>query len=153
MATRSRIGIQGEDGKIRSIYCHWDGYIDGNGKMLDKYYTTPEQVNALMDCGDISSLGTYYDEAISKFKWAKQFAYNINTAEYKAFEFLTGDVTMAYKDRGEDNVGAVTSNTLDDFLNLSEEYVYLFKKDENGKYQWYVLGGDIEVMTLLKGRL
>lgn len=29
MSTRSRIGIEMPDGKIKSIYCHWDGERNG----------------------------------------------------------------------------------------------------------------------------
>lgn len=35
MATRSRIGMKMPDGKIKSIYCHLDGYIkDGVGERV-----------------------------------------------------------------------------------------------------------------------
>ena len=39
MATRSTIAMKTEDGKVRAIYCHWDGYIAYNGKMLIGEYT------------------------------------------------------------------------------------------------------------------
>ena len=57
MATRSSIAIKTEDG-IKSIYCHWDGYVDHNGKILNQFYSTSIMVNALMDLGDLSTLGT-----------------------------------------------------------------------------------------------
>ena len=28
MATRSAIGMKTPEGKIKAIYCHWDGYVD-----------------------------------------------------------------------------------------------------------------------------
>jgi hypothetical protein len=56
MATRSYIGKQQSDGTIRSVYCHWDGYPDGVGKTLVKFYTDEQNVDALIDMGDISSL-------------------------------------------------------------------------------------------------
>ena len=38
MATRSTIAMKTPEGKIRAIYCHWDGYPEHNGKMLlDNY--------------------------------------------------------------------------------------------------------------------
>jgi hypothetical protein len=43
-------------GKIRAIYCHFDGYLDGVGKMLYNHYTTEEKVHQLMDLGNLSSL-------------------------------------------------------------------------------------------------
>ena len=56
MATRSRIAIENQDGTVTSIYCHWDGYTSGVGKMLEKWYTTQAKVEALIELGDISSL-------------------------------------------------------------------------------------------------
>ena len=56
MATRSTIAIKTEDG-IKAIYAHWDGYIEHNGRILREQYKTAEQVNALIELGDISQLG------------------------------------------------------------------------------------------------
>ena len=56
MATRSTIAIRTEDG-IKAIYAHWDGYIEHNGRILREQYKTTEQVNALIELGDISQLG------------------------------------------------------------------------------------------------
>jgi hypothetical protein len=56
MSTRSRIGIENQDGTTTSIYCHFDGYISGVGKLLKEYYTTQAKVKALIKLGDISSL-------------------------------------------------------------------------------------------------
>ena len=40
MGTRSSIAIKTEDG-IKAIYCHWDGYIDNNGRILKEHYQSP----------------------------------------------------------------------------------------------------------------
>ena len=65
MSTRSLIAQQAEDGSIRSIYCHFDGYPDHHAPILIEHYTTPELVTALIDLGDLSSLaekiGEYHD--------------------------------------------------------------------------------------------
>ena len=57
MSTRSFIGIERPDGTVRAIYCQWDGYPEGNGRLLEKHWTKPEKIEKLMDLGDISSLG------------------------------------------------------------------------------------------------
>lgn len=57
MGTRSTINIKTEDGRYKGIYCHWDGYVSHNGRILVNYYTTTEQVEALIALGNISSLG------------------------------------------------------------------------------------------------
>jgi len=57
MGTRSNIAIQNTDGTVEMQYCHWDGYISHNGKILFENYTTEEQVRELLAMGTISSLG------------------------------------------------------------------------------------------------
>lgn len=57
MSTNSLIGIQNPDGSVRHIYCHWDGYISHNGKILLKHYTVAEKINQLIDEGACSVLG------------------------------------------------------------------------------------------------
>lgn len=58
MATRSMIGMVQPDGNIiKAVYCHWDGYPAYVGNVLKHHYHTEDSVVALLDCGDISSLG------------------------------------------------------------------------------------------------
>mgnify|MGYP000492044314 FL=1 len=64
MATRSTIAIKTEDG-IKAIYAHWDGYIEHNGRILKNSYTTAEEVNALIELGDISQLGLDLDLTVA----------------------------------------------------------------------------------------
>jgi len=55
MATRSAIAIKTSTG-VRAIYCHWDGYLEAAGVTLQESYTTAEQINELMELGDLSTL-------------------------------------------------------------------------------------------------
>ena len=55
MATRSRIGIELNDGSILSAYHHWDGYPEWLGRILTTHYNTKAQVAELIDGGDMSS--------------------------------------------------------------------------------------------------
>ena len=57
MATRSRIGIELNDGSILSAYHHWDGYPEWLGQVLATHYRTKAQVASLIDGGDMSCLG------------------------------------------------------------------------------------------------
>jgi hypothetical protein len=57
MGTRSNIGIEYEDGSIKFVYCHWDGYPSNNGQILFDHYQTRSEVEALVALGEISSLG------------------------------------------------------------------------------------------------
>ena len=117
MATRSNIAYKTAEGKIRSVYCHWDGYVANNGKILLENYTDIEKIEALVALGSISSLGTelgeqqdFDDRSSQKDEW-----------------------TLAYhRDRGEQLV----VNEYDDipsWIDDMEEYAYLW----NGK-EWLV---------------
>ena len=65
MATRSTIWYQEEDGSLRGCYCHWDGYLSNNGKILLTSYNTFEKVKELVSRGGMSSL----ESNISKIKF------------------------------------------------------------------------------------
>jgi hypothetical protein len=117
MATRSNIAYKTAEGKIRSVYCHWDGYPEHNGEMLNRYYTDFDKIVALVSLGQISSLRPALN--------AKE---GIHT-----FENPQDEVTIAYhRDRGE----ALRINEYDDipsWIDDMEEYAYLW----NGK-EWLV---------------
>ena len=57
MATRSNIAMKTLEGKIVSVYCHWDGYVANNGKILLENYADISKIEALVALGSISSLG------------------------------------------------------------------------------------------------
>ena len=56
MSTRSSIAILTADKKIKSIYCHSDGYPEYMGSLLQKHYNTPELAQAIIDQNDCSLL-------------------------------------------------------------------------------------------------
>jgi hypothetical protein len=56
MATRSLIGVKLNDNIVKTIYCHWDGYPEHNGKLLVENYSTPAAITELMLLGDLSNL-------------------------------------------------------------------------------------------------
>ena len=58
MGTRSRIGIQLQDNSVLSVYCHYDGYPEFNGRILRDNYDTIEKVRELIDGGDMSCTWT-----------------------------------------------------------------------------------------------
>ncbi len=115
MATRSRIGIENPDGTIESIYCHWDGYLDNNGYILQTHYQEESKIRELMALGDISVLGSEIGEAHD-------------------FDKAFGDQCNAYgRDRGETDVGSETHTTREALLRIGEEYTYLYSQG-----QWLV---------------
>ncbi len=59
MSTRCRIAVRREGRTaptFRSIYCHFDGYENGVGKILRQYYRTEERVAWLLDLGELRGL-------------------------------------------------------------------------------------------------
>ena len=61
MGTRSTIALEYADGTVGQVYCHWDGYLSNNGKILLNNYADPFKVRELLDNGDMSSLDTSVD--------------------------------------------------------------------------------------------
>ena len=55
MSTNSAIGVL-ENGKIKAIYCHWDGHIETAGKMLQQHYDVAK-TKKLVALGSVSVLG------------------------------------------------------------------------------------------------
>ena len=49
MGTRSRIGVMHGD-KLKSVYCHWDGYLQHNGQLLQNHYDSAK-ANHLISLG------------------------------------------------------------------------------------------------------
>ena len=54
MGTRSRVAVMHGD-VCKSVYCHYDGYLDYTGEILHKYYDTVA-ANALIARGDNSGV-------------------------------------------------------------------------------------------------
>lgn len=127
MSTNSRISLY-KEGNIKSIYCHWDGYIEHNGEILFKYYTTEEEVEKLVALGDISILGKRIGEKVDFDKMTLDPIYR---------DRYDGQCVAYHRDRGEEYNAKMFSNieTLEDF----EEYNYLFKDGE-----WLVSCGETD---------
>ena len=91
MGTRSSIAIKTEDG-IKAIYCHWDGYVDHNGRLLKEFYNTTDKVKELIALGDLSTLGSMIGQ---KHDFDSKYGPEPELD-------LTGNWCLAYgRDRGE----------------------------------------------------
>ena len=60
MATRSTIALEFADGTVQQVYCHFDGYLSGVGAQLQADYSDPFALQALIEGGDMSSIGEPY---------------------------------------------------------------------------------------------
>lgn len=111
MGTRSSISLY-KDGIVKTIYCHWDGYLANNGRILIESYNTLEKVEHLLSYGDCSSL----EPEIEKCEF---YARDRNETGSECREYNVGEITRAK------NV-PVTEE---------QEYNYLFFEDG-----WYFTG-------------
>mgnify|MGYP000247304424 FL=1 len=140
MATRSTIALEFADGTVQQVYCHWDGYLAHNGKMLLEHYSNPFILRDLIDLGGLSSLratiGTKH--AFSQFDLPKE--------EVEAFINRTANMCTFYaRDRGEKLVAHKFVDFQDYLAHHSyEEYEYILRKDGN----WYVQCHDDPYVTL-----
>ena len=55
MATRSFIAHQTDSG-FEGVYCHWDGYLSHNGRILRDHYSDIDKLKTLIAGGDVSVL-------------------------------------------------------------------------------------------------
>ena len=144
MATRSTIALEFADGTIGQVYCHWDGYLAHNGKMLQEYYSNPFVLRDLIDLGSLSSLrpqiGTKHPFSM--------FEANMTQDEYAN---LYRDMCTFYgRDRGEGQYEATYFKDYEHFLvdGQQEEYDYILR-NVNGVATWYVSdhGSDYILLT------
>jgi hypothetical protein len=103
MATRSFIAKKESDSSYTAVYCHWDGYPEGVGETLKNFYSNPQDIQKLLEGGDMSSLGKTLNE------------------------------TVYYTQRGEDPHNKTISNSLNELIKLAHdvnaEYLYVFDKE------------------------
>ena len=120
MATRSTIAIENLDGTVSQVYCHYDGYIDHNGVILQTKYNDRKLVENLIKGGDISTLGS--SVSLVPLSFDEPTAY-----------------TKYYSYRGEDCPARVYGSFDDYEMNHQyEEFEYLFTKDN----VWSVFNGN-----------
>ena len=117
MSTRCRIGYVMQNDRIRSIYCHHDGYPEGVGKTLLQHYDNWSKIKPLIDLGDISGLGS-------------TIGVKHDFDDYESY----GDMTTAYdRDRGEKNVKTRVNRNRESYVDRGDwdiEYFYLFEDGE-----------------------
>ena len=136
MGTRSMIAIENPHSKaVKSIYCHWDGYLAHNGAILNEHYSNSPKVNNLIALGDLSSL---------RPEIGVQHAFSsldVPKAEQEAYDKEHGNSCTFYtRDRGEDAPYKhfESAKAALEYYNGSWcEYFYLFRYDadlESGKW-------------------
>ena len=134
MGTRSRIAVMHGD-NCKSVYCHWDGYLEHNGQILLDHYDSAK-ANQLVALGDMSSLGQHI---------------NVPDLVEHTFEKPAEGVSVFYgRDRGEKGTDYIVHHTFNDFLEQCDsggvEFYYIMRDGV-----WYV--GDTYDSTRLSKKL
>ena len=136
MSTRCAIGMKRENGEVAAIYCHNDGYPEGVGAILGRWYRNAEKVEALLKLGSISSLGAKLEPEAG--------------AEHTFFN-RQQDVTYAYhRDRKEPETSATVYPSVKSYSENARkdfwaDFLYLF---DNGKWLVFGSNGDwVEIKT------
>ena len=121
MGTRSTIALEYADGTVDQIYCHWDGYLEHNGQILQAHYSDPFKLRELIDLGDMSSLGE---------RIGTQHAFD------KAPE---GECTFYKRDRNESGCEAKRFKSYEEYVadHQYEEYEYILRACGD-KAVWFV---------------
>ena len=121
MGTRSTIALEFADGTVEQVYCHWDGYLEHNGRILQEHYSNPFVLRDLIDLGDMSSLGE---------RIGTQHAFD------KAPE---GECTFYLRDRKEQGCGKKKFKDFEDYKanHQYEEYEYILRACGD-KAVWFV---------------
>jgi hypothetical protein len=149
MATRSTIALEFADGTIGQVYCHWDGYLSHNGKILFENYSNPFILRDLIDLGDVSSLrptiGTKHPFSVFDLPSDSPMSKD------GKFEELYGNMTTFYgRDRSEHHVYARYFKDFADFKanGQAEEYDYILR-NVDGVATWFVSdhGGEFVLLT------
>lgn len=127
MGTRSTIALEFADGTVQQVYCHWDGYLDYNGKILFENYSDPFKLRDLIDLGDLSSLGANIGE---------QHSFD---EKFDAETLADTRCTFYARDRGETGVEAKKFKSFEDYeaRHQYEEYEYILRNID-GKAVWFV---------------
>lgn len=135
MATRSYIGqiSKTETGvEVNYVYCHFDGYPSGVGKMLVDNYKDPSLVSELISLGDMS----YLDE-------------RIHPVGEHSWDSPEKGVSVFYgRDRGDENTKAkfvtvdgenITHEQIAIAIKNLNEYVYVFDTESS---KWLIKLGN-----------
>lgn len=132
MSTRSDIIVHQKDGKWKRIYCHFDGYLDHNGRILNDHYNSQKLAEKLVGPGHISFLRPKCDKPSGH-----------------SFDHPVNGYTVYYgRDRGEPDSDGTIADSLAGCWPLNDtwtEFTYVW---DNGK--WYVANPNEGSQTLVK---
>lgn len=144
MATSSEIHYY-DGNTLKTVYCHFDGYLEGVGSYLFEYYQEPNKVKELVNLGDLSYIGKEVSPSDPNH----------------SFDTPQEGVTVAYhRDRGEElrvNESQFRSNDTSEILKRvyhksNEGYNYLYLQKEKTWYYIDTYGEEVKLLSEALGK-
>jgi hypothetical protein len=148
MGTRSDIIVHMTSGQWARIYCHWDGYLEHNGRILFDHYTSQDKAEKLIALGDLSTLGPEIGRKHA-FDAPRMVTKSGETSKaYERYEETRRKMCTAYgRDRGETDIDAKFGATLQEVWPDADswiEFTYVWHDE-----QWFVASPDEGSQTLV----
>ena len=113
MATRSTISVVQEDNSVKSVYCHWDGYIEnGVGQELKTFFNSYRLANKVISEGDLSSINRGYIDSYNSLRGDSVLVNQF--PDIKSFE--SSDYEQSFNYLFEDGEWKVSRGNLGDFV-------------------------------------
>jgi hypothetical protein len=139
MATRSAIGIETKSG-IAVVYCHFDGFVKGVGKLLFESYDE-EKLIKLIENGPISVLGKNIDP---------------DPNDIHDFHTRQKDACLFYgRDRGDELTNAFMVKDKNDLIKKFSSCSFFYVMQNNLWYvsegkDWLPLEGELKKLGVLQ---
>lgn len=94
MTTRSYIAIEDKNGTVKGVWCHCDGYLEHNGKILLEHYNTLERAKKIVNLGYLDYLGVSLEpsELVKNYDYI-ELRY-LRPRKYKAFNKLPSKIQL-----------------------------------------------------------
>lgn len=117
MTVTSTIAKVNSDRSISAIFCNWDGDLAHVGKILLNNYYNEEQIDALLELGNLTDLGETIGGKVDFYKFCQADG---EKSQCLAFE----------RDRGEHSQPKKRFNSRDAYERYAnQDYNYLFEKN------------------------
>lgn len=121
MGTSSLIGFQDpDDGVIRAVGCHFDGYYDHVGRVLHEHYRDISKLRELIRLGNLSTLGPEIGEAYDHNRLFGDFS-----AREELRKLIDSQCTFYGRDYKRPDEGHSVYNSVEEFFG-DEWYAYLY---------------------------
>ena len=140
MGTRSTIALEFADGTVQQVYCHWDGYLSHNGRILQEHYSDPFKLQRLIALGGISSLDREIGE-VHPFDQGYSVRSDVRRAAILAAYNAAKDAgwtTFYARDRGEPASVQYYTDISDYYQHCQEEEYDYILRNVKGTATWFV---------------